>query len=488
MQPRKAASRAVAALCVMVWVAPVVALDAETLEALSILEWRQVTDARVLSAAWLADGSAVAYGAYSADTGEPIVALAPPGPGHVRRLSGVASPHFAVAPRGRVVAYWQEVASEVGATAELSLIDLATESISTLGAPRSVNPAMHLAWLDEGRILFTFQRSESGVASLFCADIRGGTPTELLRLDQCTWTALERTPGDEIVGHLRSSAGMRRFRVSVGDSGEVITSPADTAFAREGAPVELDPDGRLIRSTSPTEAVIIDSGVTGLCFRRPENTAIYTRSHSLMVTGLGGSEPRMLYKLPRQAPPLTGCAWSATLTEVCAWSGAASPGGLWCGRLGTEIVDARFRFGGTSEVAGGSRIWVALRFMISEKGIVTEPDWQTLKACFVVTRVLRSSEFTIAEARSVGAQGGVVERLTGSADPPPVDEHRSHIRIGAADERPREWMSSFRAQPLPGLGGWLEKTPEVGAILSVDVERRELMPQKQNEFAAGLSE
>ena len=74
----------------------------------------------------------------------------------------------------------------------------------------------------------------------------------------------------------------------------------------------------------------------------------------------------------------------------------------------------------------------------------------------------------------LGKQGGVVERLTGSTDPPPLDQEEGHIRIGAGDEPPTDWMSSFRARPLAGLAGWLEGTSEVGAMLSVDVERRAL--------------
>jgi hypothetical protein len=66
--------------------------------------------------------------------------------------------------------------------------------------------------------------------------------------------------------------------------------------------------------------------------------------------------------------------------------------------------------------------------------------------------------------------------LTGSPDPPPLDGEGGHIRIGTGDERPMEWMSSFRARPIPGLAGWLEGTSEVGAMLSVDVERRALAP------------
>lgn len=473
--PRQCARPArLAGVMLVLCCVPVGALETDTIGALTLFEWSRVSDARVLTAEWLADGSAVAYGGYTPDTGEPFVALAPPGPGNTRRLTGAASPHFAVAPRARTIAYWQSVASEQGASAELSLLDLSVDLTSTLGAPRSVNPAMHIAWLDDTHVVFTFERPEAGVASLFAADTRGGPPEELLRLDECSWTSLQRTGAGDVLASVRSAGGLRRYRVSVEENGTVSAVPADIAFALDGAALELDADGQLIRSTSATEATIIDTGVTGLCIRTAEDALIYTKSHSLLVAALGGGEPRLLRTHSQHLPALSGCAWAPTITEVCAWSGISTPGGLWCGRLGTETITGRFRFSTDSTVIGGRRLWVAPRFLVDDAGVVTEPDWTTLKACFKIMRVLRASDFIIAEGRSVGTQGGVVERLTGSSDPPPLDDEEGHIRIGAGDERPTEWMSSFRARPLPGLAGWLEGTSEVGAMLSVDVERRAL--------------
>lgn len=475
--PRQCAHRAgLAGAMLVLCCVPVRALEPEVIGALTLFEWRRVSDARVLNAQWLADGSAVAYGGYAPETGEPFVAVAPPGPGNTRRLTGAASPHFAVAPRARTVAYWQSVASEHGASAELSLLDLSVDLTSTLGAPRSVNPAMHIAWLDDTHLIFTFERPEAGVASLFAADTRGGPPEELLRLDGCSWTSLEPTGAGDLLASVRSAPGLRRYLVSLEESGTVSAVPADVAFALDGAALELDADGQLIRSTSRTEATIVDTGVTGLCIRRADEALIYTKSHSLLVAALGGGEPRLLQTHSQHLPALSGCAWSPMIADVCAWSSTSLPGGLWCGRLGTETVTGRFRFNPDSTVIGGRRLWVAPRFLVDDAGVVTEPDWKTLKACFEVTRVLRASDFIIAEARSIGTQGGAVERLTGSPDPPPLDGEGGHIRIGTGEERPMEWMSSFRARPIPGMAGWLEGTSEVGAMLSVDVERRALAP------------
>lgn len=474
MLPQRGLFSTVAAVCILVCLGRAEAIETGTIGALTLFEWHRVSDARVLYAQYLADGSAVAYGGYAPETGEPFVAVAPPGPGSTRRLTGTASPHFAVSPHARTVAYWQSVASEEGASAELSLLDLSVDLTSTLGAPRHVNPAMHIAWLDDTHLVFTFQRAESGVASLFVADRRGGPPEELLRLDESAWTSLERTGSGDVLACVRSTPGLRRYRVTVDAAGAVSATPADAVFASGEATVELDPDGQLIRATSATEAFIIDTGVTGYCIRPSEDAVIYTKANSLLVASLGDGEPRVLRTHPKRLPALSGCTWSPTLAEVCAWSGTSTPGGLWCGSLGTETVTGRFRFGPQSTVIGGSRLWVASRFAVDGNGTITEADWKTLKACFEVTRVLRGTDFIIVEARSVGKQGGVVERLTGSTDPPPLDQEEGHIRIGAGDEPPTDWMSSFRARPLAGLAGWLEGTSEVGAMLSVDVERRAL--------------
>ena len=453
------------------------ALSGADVRSLILLEWRPVTDIVVEKAEWLADGTRVAVGGWTRWPDQCAVGVYPVGDGTMQLCPGAASPHFAVSPDGVKVAYWREVPVEAGSAAELSVLDVSGPVISTLGAPRSKNAGMHLGWLSDQQILFTFQRSDYRSGALFIADLRGGAPIELLRKDDGVWQGLRPVMGPAIIAEFLSETGVTRYHVSLTPSGQPSVTPANPSqIATEPASFELEQNGQLVYNKSAAEGVIVDKGVGGLCMSPDRSAVLYTKGRDLMAAGSGEPRGRQLKHLEDGAYALAGCSWSPGTSSICAWGKAGNTGKLWYGVLGTETVTCRFEFGPQSGISPGNKLWVAARFYLDEKGDVREPDWTTLKGAFVVTRVLRGTDRVIVEAESLGSQTGIVARMTGSDNPPEAKSSASHIRIGVNAQQPAQWMYSFVAEVLPDRAGWLENSTEVGKPLTIAVTRQVLMP------------
>ncbi len=440
-----------------------------------LLQWQPAVDLLVNQAQWLEDGTTVVAGGWQQWPNQCAVVIYGSGDAAARLCPEAASPHFAVAPHGPRIAYWRKVTMEQGAAAELSVLDLAGPVISTLGAPRSINPAMHLAWLSDQQILFSFQRDETSSGALFVGDLRGGAPVEVLRREGGTWQALKQMPGRSVIAEFLTAGGLLRHHIWLMSSGQVQITPLQPLAAAEPLSFDLDAEGQLIFNQSATEGVIVDRGVTSFCVSPDQRAAIYTKPHKLMAVSVEEVTPRCLRNTPA-AFALRGCSWSPATSNICVWGKAGASGRLWYALLGTEHVTGRFEFEVGSQVAAGCRLWVAKRFQLDGTGAVVEPDWPTLKALFVVTRVLRGTDKIVAEAASVGSQAGVVLRMTGSEDPPHLEDSGAHVRIGVSTEPATEWLQSFRAKPLPDLAAWLQDTSDVGHPLSITVERRVLLP------------
>ncbi len=441
-----------------------------------LLQWQPVADVLVNQAQWLDDGATVVVGGWQQWPDQCAVLIYGAEDAGAQLCPDVVSPHFAVAPTGRRIAYWRRVAMEQGAAAELSVLDLAGPVISTLGAPRSINAGMHLAWLSDQQILFTFQRDETRTGTLFVADLRGGAPVEVMRREDGVWQALNQMPGPTAASEFLTAAGLLRDHVCLMSSGQVQITPLEPLGGIEPSSFDMDAEGQLIFNKSASEGAIIDQDVSSFCVSPDERAVIYTKAHKLMTASVEECVPRCVKSMPDAHFALSGCSWSPATSNVCVWGKAGNSGRLWYGLLGTEQITGRFEFDADSQVAVGSRLWIAKRFQLDERGGVVEPDWPTLKALFVVTRVLRGTNKVIAEAKSAGSEGGVVLRMTGSENPPRLEDSGAHIRIGVSTQPATEWLQSFRAKPLSDLAAWLQDTSEVGDPLTISVERRVLLP------------
>jgi len=441
-----------------------------------LLQWQPAADLLVNQAQWLDDGATVVVGGWQQWPDQRAVVICGADSAGAQLCPDAVSQHFAVAPHGRRIAYWRRVPMEQGAAAELSVLDLAGPVISTLGAPRSINAGMHLAWLSDQQILFSFQRDETRTGTLFVADLRGGAPVEVMRREGGVWQALNQMPGPTAISEFVTAAGLLRHHVCLMSSGQVQITPLEPLGGTEPLSFDMDAEGQLIFNRSATEGVIVDQGITSFCVSPDRRAVIYTKPHKLMAASVEEYTPRCLKNMADAGFALSGCSWSPTTSNLCVWGKAGTSGRLWYGLLGTERITGRFEFDADSQVAAGSRLWIAKRFQLDEAGDVVEPDWPTLKALFVVTRVLRGTNKIVAEAKNAGSEGGVVLRMTGSENPPRLEDSDAHIRIGVSTQPATQWLQSFRAKPLPDLAAWLQDSSELGVPLTINVERQVLLP------------
>lgn len=450
-------------------------LTAADVGALVMVEISPSANMLVEHASWLPDGVTPVLGGWQMKPDACAVGVFRTPASRSQLCPEPVSPHFAVSPDGLNVAFWRRVPLEEGVAAELSVLNLDSGAVSTLGAPRAINPAMHIAWLSDSLILYSFQSNSGDIARLFVADIQGGAPAEVIEMEGGKWTSLTQTTGPTAISEFAVGGGRVRHQIAADSTGQVSAVLLKDISESKDA-LELDADGRLIFSNSHAEGVIIDTGVTSYCLSPDKCAVVYTTPHELRVSDVAHTRTRVLHRFPPDTPPLLGCSWAPGTSHICVWSGDGRVGQAWYVTLGSEEVTVRFRFPAGSAVKTNDTLWVAQKFFKDEFGRAKEPDWRTLKGQFVVERVLRGTDEIIAEAKSVGTEGSIVERLAGSDDPPELEDGATHIRIGPASEPPTQWMHSFRAAVLPDLAAWLQGTTEIGEPLTLSVERQILLP------------
>jgi hypothetical protein len=117
---------------------------------------------------------------------------------------------------------------------------------------------------------------------------------------------------------------------------------------------------------------------------------------------------------------------------------------------------------------------VVTKFRHDAFGEIVEPVWPTLKALFVVTRILRTPEGITAEAINSGDEAGTLDRLANTANAP--KDSGGHISIGLSGQQATTWSSSGSFKFRPGLVGWLEKTKYTAQPGELTVERQMLTP------------
>ncbi len=286
-------------------------------------------------------------------------------------------------------------------------------------------------------------------------------------------------PGDEPNRLIVTCEGERprSYRIDLVDGlcAEIEPPPPRTPDTLP-AGIELDAAGRRLVRLVGEERVILAEDVHAACALPGAPAVICMRPDGLWVVESAGAITRRLWGADPPAglqPGRLSC--SPDGVEVAhAWQGTET-GELRLGQLGTEQVVVRLRFPEGSVVEPGDEIWVAERFQVDDNGLVTEPVWGTLKALLRADEVLTADTGKVVAAHSIGLEGGVVERLTGSNDPPPgSEESGARLTIGVSGQEPARWVEQFSAEPLATLAGWTDGDTAAARLLTVDVTRRRL--------------
>jgi len=390
----------------------------------------------------------------------------------------VASPRFAVSPDGKRMALWKRVSIGGQDRAELNLVHFESQMVTRVGEPVPITQALQLAWLPDGQLVYATEDAQRPVGLLYVVDLTGGKPRRLLELHQGQW--LDLRPG--------AAAG----EVYAVWGGSTATTYAVSCQATAGAPrvaaggqpapdgtgrtLEVDAQGALILGISATEGVIVDRGVRAAAWRPDAQAILYVKDKQVFVAPSSGQDPRLLADTSKEAPDLflRGCGWSPDGVRVAYWGAAGNSGRATSAGLGLERIMARFVFPRETPVKAADRLWVVTKFQRDVMGNIVEPVWSTLKAQFVVTRILRTPEGVIAESTSAGSQAGVVDRL--SAGEVKAQEQPGHITISAGGQTASLWSRTSTLRFRAGLLAWLEKTKYVGQPDSLQVERQMLLP------------
>lgn len=426
-------------------------------------------------AVFLPDGH-VAVGGWFEWPGSPVVAIFPNDLQAMQIGTQAASPRFAVSPDGKTIAFWKRVKVGQQDRGDLNLVRLDGQMVTTLGEPIPISDSMHLAWLPaNGPLVYSTEDPQRPVGVLYALDLTGGKPRKVLELHQGQWRDLQ--PGSAAGTVLAHWGATETAVYSVNCLPGATTTPQPAALTLPspdgtGKTLELDAQGQLVLGVSATEGVVVDREVR--CARwRPDGQAIlYAKDRQLFVVGQNGTEPRLLVEVTAQDPNLylRGCAWSPDGNSLVYWGASGASGRAWRASLGLERLTARFTFPREAPVKADNRLWVVTKFQKDAFGNIVEPVWNTLKAMFVVTRILRTPEGVIAEAINSGGQAGTAERLAGEAlstQPP-----GGHISIGVAGQPPATWSRTSTFKFRSGLVGWLEKTKYIGQPGTLTLERQ----------------
>jgi hypothetical protein len=429
--------------------------------------------------AWLPDSRHVVVGGWLEWPAVATVTLVPNDLPALQSGLPAASPHFALAPDGTSLLLWKKVRIGQQDQAELNLVRLDNQMVLPMGEPLEISPALHLLWLAGGPICYTTEDPKLG-ALLWAVDPGGGKARQVFAAANATWQDL--TAGAEAGSVLCLMAGDKGGAYVVNAQTGKYLPVAKSARALRapdgsGRALEIDATGALILTLSETDGMLVDRGVRAAQWRPDGQAVLYVKDHELaLATVTGRAAPRVLMSLTgaEASTFLRGCSWSGDGVSLAVWGVSGSTGRAWRASLGQERVTARFSFPKDAPVKAGSRLWVVTRYRTDSLGRIIEPLWSTLKACFVVTRILRTPEGIVAEAASSGPEAGVVERVGGALVV--TDDDSGHIRIGVQGQTATAWTRTRTMRFREGLRGWLEKTQYDSEPLSLNVERYLLPP------------
>jgi hypothetical protein len=459
------------------------ALDEAALGQVVLVDQAELPRLIVDRAQWLPDSSHVLLGGWLEWPDVPLVAVAPNDLPALQNPGQAASPHFALSPDGLVLAFWRKVRLGEEDKAELALVRIDNQMLSTLGEPVDITPALHLLWLKDGPICYTTEDPQLG-AVLWAADLSGGKARQVFAVKAATWQGLLPSvePG-QVICHLGGAAEASYAVNPLTGQYLPLARSARAQRCPDGSAksLETDKDSSLVVTVSDTEGAIVDRGVRAAQWRPDGQAVLYVKDHEVVLTSANGASRRVVTTLTGTDAStfLRGCAWANDGVGVCFWGAFGATGRAWKAFLGTERVTARFRFPSEAPVKAGSRLWVVSKYKADTLGRIIEPVWSTLKAQFAVTRILRTPEGIVADAASAGQEAGVVERVGGEVVTAADDS--GHIRIGVEGQMATAWTRTRTMKFRQGLRGWLEKTQYDGEPLSLNVERSLLPPIGQEE-------
>ncbi len=469
---RRSLCRCAAAAAIAVCLAPATAqLDATSLRRLIVMDDREVAPILAAEVAWMGE-TLVAAGWEHWPHSPVIIAHGPtvaaplfPSPSH--------PPVFVTRAPDAIVAWLRSDVDEGCTPASWRLSD---GRLTLLDSEIKCDAPGPLVGMPDGTIVAACPRGGTVEVRRF----RAGSPSiALARLPHagCDMLAAD---GEEHVRAVCAGDPPRAYRINIvsGLHAEVeLDSPgADQALV---AGVELDRAGRRIVRLVGGERVVLAEDVDAAC-ASPDGTALVaTGPDGLSVLDTVGGVHRRLWGAEAGGGTPMLVSWSPDGTRIAHGYRDGDGGTVRLATLGSEEVVVRLRVPDATAVRPGTRIWVAERFEVDVSGRVTEPVWSTLKALLRVREVVRADTGVICTALSEGEEGGVVERLTGSNDPPPGSESDSRLAIGTGAEPPAAWMYSFSARPRENLAGWVQGTHVTGALLSITVTRKRLAPLKR---------
>jgi hypothetical protein len=396
-----------------------------------------------------------------------------------------ASPRFAISPDGKRLALWKRVSVGGQDRAELNIVQFESQMVSGCGEPIPITQSMYLAWLPGGQLVYATEDPQRPLGLLYLADLGGGKPRKLLELHEGQWADLRPGPGPAQVYAVWGGTTPTTYSVSCGGdfAPPMAVANGEVSPDESHRSLETDAQGALIIGLSATEGVVVDRGVRAAAWRPDGQALAYVKDRQVFLTSPTGQEPHLLVDISKTSPDLflRGVRWSPDGVQVAFWGVAGNSGRAWRASLGVERVTARFTFPREAPIKAENRLWIVTKFKYDVMGNIVEPIWNTLKAQFVVTRILRTPEGIIAESTSAGPQGGIVDRLSaGPAQPDQQPERQpGMITIGVGGQTTSMWSRTSTLQFRPGLTAWLEKTKYTGVPESLQVERQMLTPIAQ---------
>jgi hypothetical protein len=429
---------------------------------------------------WLPDSRHLAVGGWLDWPQTPMVAVLPNDVPAMQSGSQAASPHFALSPDGNALAFWRKVQVGQQDRAELTLVNFVTGVVSTLGEAVDISASLHLVWSQSaGPILYTLDDPQRNRGLLMAADLRGGRPYKVVELTDGAWGNLlpGPVPGQVLANWTGNKPGnyLIDYRTAqilpAGINPDVVRSPDGS-----GHSFEIDSAFSLQLTLSAVEAVVLDRGVRAAAWRPDGKALLYVKDNEAYLASPSGGLPHRFWRggAADAQTFLRGCAWSPDGVRIVVWGVSGSSGRGWQAALGQERVSARFFFPAMAPVKIGSRLWIASKFYYDTNDTIIKPVWETLKAVFSVTKLLRTPEGTVAEAVSAGDQAGVADRVALSLRP--ATEQTGHINISIGGEVAANWTQAATLQFKPGLRAWLEGTHFTGRPQSLSLERLTLPP------------
>ena len=273
---------------------------------------------------YLPDGH-VAVGGWFEWPNAPVVAVIPNDLAAMQIGTQAASPRFAVAPDGKSLAFWKRVRVGQQDRAELTIVRLDSQMVTTLGEPVAVSESMHLAWLPgDGPLVYATEDAPRGVGVLYALDLAGGKPRKLVELHEGQWKGLQTGAAPGRVTALWAGSTVAAYSVNCLPGDYVPPTPASLAAPAPDdskRTLEVDPGGQLVLAVSDVEGVVVDREVRGAQWRPDGQAICYVKDKQLWIVGAAGTEPRLLATVADAGVFLRGCCWSPNGVNIAYWGG-----------------------------------------------------------------------------------------------------------------------------------------------------------------------